>query len=163
MLNALTAFINLKALEKGLFLCGSIFSNYLSPMKNGIILFDGVCNMCNGLVNFVIDRDPKGYFKFASLQSENGQDLLKKYNLPLDDFDSFILIEDDKVFQKSTGGLKVARHLSGLWPVFYVFIIFPAFFRNFLYSLIAKNRYKMFGKRDACRIPEPGIKSRFLD
>jgi predicted DCC family thiol-disulfide oxidoreductase YuxK len=127
-----------------------------------ILLFDGVCNLCNGAVQFVIKRDKNTRLKFASLQSEAGQKLLQEFNLPTDEFESFVFIDGDKIYTKSTAALKVAKDLGGFWKLFYAFVILPKPFRDFAYSLIAKNRYKMFGKRDVCMIPTPELKSRFL-
>jgi predicted DCC family thiol-disulfide oxidoreductase YuxK len=127
-----------------------------------ILLFDGVCNLCNSIVQFTIKRDPKEKFKFASLQSESGQALLKKFGLPTDDFDSFVFINEDKYFLKSSAGLHVLKELGGVWKLFYVFIIFPSPLRDFVYNIIAKTRYKIFGKRDTCMIPTPRLKQRFL-
>lgn len=127
-----------------------------------IILFDGVCNFCNFWVNFLIDRDKKDKFRFAALQSEKGQELLKKYNLKTEDFDTFVVIDRDKTFIKSTASLIVAKDLGGFWKLLYVFIIIPRPLRDFVYSLIAKNRYSLFGKKDTCRIPTPEERRKFL-
>ncbi|MFN2440244.1 MAG: thiol-disulfide oxidoreductase DCC family protein [Chitinophagaceae bacterium] len=126
------------------------------------MLFDGVCNLCNRVVQFTIKRDPKGKFKFASLQSEAGQALLKKFGLRTDDFDSFVYIEDDKYFLKSSAGLHVLKELGGFWKLFYGLIIFPRPLRDFIYNIIAKTRYKIFGKRDVCMVPTPDMQERFL-
>lgn len=99
---------------------------------------------------------------FASLQSEKGQQLLEQFQLPLNDFNSFILVQDGKAFTKSTGALKVAKELRGGWKYLYVFIIVPKFIRDGIYNWIAKNRYKWFGVRQQCMIPTPDVKSRFL-
>ncbi len=131
-------------------------------MYNNIILFDGVCNFCDSSVNFIIDRDKKNIFKFSALQSEKGQEILEYFKLPKDDFDSFVFIENDKVFKKSSAALKIANKLGGFWKLFYPLIIIPKFIRDFFYSLIANNRYKLFGKKDACRIPTPELKQKFL-
>jgi len=128
-----------------------------------IILFDGVCNLCNSSVQFVIKHDKEAKFKFASLQSESGQSLLKKFNLPLDQFNSFIYVRGDQVIQRSAGALNVLRDLGGFWKLMYGFIIVPPFIRNFVYDYIAKNRYRFFGKRESCMIPTPDLKRRFLD
>ncbi|MCB0653562.1 MAG: thiol-disulfide oxidoreductase DCC family protein [Saprospiraceae bacterium] len=128
-----------------------------------IILFDGVCNLCNGSVQFVLNRDRAGYFKYASLQSESGQELLKKYGLPTDDYNSFVLVEGERVYTQSTAALRVARNLEGAWKILYGFIIIPAFIRDAVYSLIARNRYRIFGKRESCMLPQPEWKSRFLE
>jgi predicted DCC family thiol-disulfide oxidoreductase YuxK len=127
-----------------------------------IILFDGVCNFCNASINFVIDRDSKGIFKFAALQSEVGQEILRKFSLKTQDFDSIIAIDGDNVFQKSDAALEIARRMDGLWKLCYVFKVIPSFLRNPIYDLIARNRYKIFGKTEACRIPTPELKARFL-
>lgn len=127
-----------------------------------IILFDGICNLCNGSVLFVIKHDPDKKFLFASLQSEAGQKLLTQYQLPTQNFNSFTLVQDDKVFIKSTAALKVVRQLKGACSWLYIFIIVPKFIRDGVYTLIAKNRYKWFGKKDACMIPTPALKERFL-
>ena len=127
-----------------------------------VILFDGICNFCNGAVNFVIRRDKKKLLKFAALQSEAGQLLLKHYSLPVSKFESFVFIEEGKVYTKSTAALKLCKHLTAMWPLVYGFIIVPAFIRNGIYTWIAKNRYKWFGKKEQCMIPSPEIRSRFL-
>ena len=128
-----------------------------------IILFDGVCNLCNKSVQTVLRKDKTGIFKFASLQSDVGQKLLKEYNLPTENFGSFVLIQNGKIYLKSTAALIVAKQLSGPIKLLYGFMIVPAFIRNFFYNIIAKNRYKWFGKMDECMIPTPEIKSRFLN
>ena len=128
-----------------------------------IILFDGVCNLCNKSVQTVLKNDKACIFKFASLQSDAGQKLLKTYNLPTENFGSFILLQNGKVYKKSTAALLVARHLSGAIKLVYGFIIVPAFIRNFVYDIIAKNRYKWFGKLDSCMMPTPALKARFLN
>lgn len=129
---------------------------------SNIVLFDGVCNLCNGGVQFIIKRDKKNIFKFAALQSDFGQSQLSKYQLNTDNFDSFILIEEDKIYQKSTAALKIARKLKRGLQIFYVFIIIPAFIRDWFYDRIAKNRYRIFGKRASCMIPTPELKAKFL-
>ncbi len=127
-----------------------------------IILFDGICNFCNSTVNFVIKRNKKIIIRFAAMQTEAGQKLLKEYDLPADDMQSFIFIEKGKAYTQSKGALKVCRYLSGLWPLCYGLIIVPGFIRDGIYNWIAKNRYKWFGVRQECMIPTTGIKERFL-
>lgn len=127
-----------------------------------VILFDGVCNFCNSSVQFIIKRDPQGIYQFTSLQSEVGQKLLKDHEVPVE-LDSFIYIEDEKIYFKSTAALKVFRNLKGLWKLLYIFIIVPRPLRDVVYGVIARNRYKWFGKRDACMIPSPEQRKRFLD
>ncbi len=127
-----------------------------------IILFDGVCNLCNGSVQFIIKRDKHSKFRFASLQSEFGQDKLLAFHLDNKDMDSFVYVRDGKVFTKSTAGLMVLKDLGGLWKILYLLIIFPKPLRDWFYNLIAKNRYKMFGKKESCMLPSADLKSRFL-
>ena len=127
-----------------------------------IILFDGVCNLCNSSVQFVIKHDRKAVFKFASLQSEAGQKLLTKYGLATNEFNSFVLIEDNKVYLKSTAALRVARKLDMLLSLLYLFIIIPPFIRDAFYNYISQHRYKWFGKRDECWLPTPELSERFL-
>src|SRR5258705_4856366 len=131
--------------------------------KRKIVLFDGVCNLCNRGVQFIIKRDKKKQFRFATLQGNTGSDLLKKFDLPANVFNSFILIEGDKVYTRSTAALRVAKKLSGSWKLLYGLMIIPRFIRNFVYNVIAKNRYKWFGKRDKCMVPAPELKERFLE
>ena len=132
-------------------------------MNSGpIILFDGVCNFCNSAVNFTIKRNSKSNIMFAPMQTEAGQKLLKQYNLPLNDMQSFFFIEEGKAYKQSTAGLRVCRHLRGLWPLCYGLIIVPGFLRDGIYNWIAKNRYKWSGVRQQCMIPTPEVKARFL-
>ena len=127
-----------------------------------IILFDGVCNLCNTSVKFIIKRDSEGQFKFASLQSETGQTLLRMHGLNKD-LSSFVLLEDDKVYLKSSAALRVCRKLDSAWPILSHFRFLPPFIRDFLYDFVAKNRYKWFGKEESCLVPSPEWKQRFLD
>ncbi len=129
---------------------------------SGIILFDGVCNFCNGSVNFIIERDAENYFKFAPLQSEIGQKLLYEYGIDKTQTDSVVLIENGKAFVRTTAALRIARKLRGAWRLFYGFIVVPEFMRDFFYKLFAKYRYKMFGKTDACMIPTQELRAKFL-
>ncbi len=134
-----------------------------AAINNPVILFDGVCNLCSGSVQFVIKHDPNRRFRYASLQSEFGQRVLRQYGLPPDQLNSFILLENDRIYTKSTGALRVARQLNGLWPLLYACIIVPPFIRNAVYSYIANNRYRWFGKKEACWLPSPELKSLFID
>jgi len=129
---------------------------------SAIILFDGVCNFCNGSINFIIERDKAGYFKFAPLQSEIGEKLLQENGIDKAETDSIVLIEDGKVYTHSTAALRIARKLEGNWSWFYKLMIIPRFVRDGFYKLFAKYRYKMFGKQDACMLPTPEVRSRFL-
>jgi predicted DCC family thiol-disulfide oxidoreductase YuxK len=127
-----------------------------------IVLFDGVCNYCNRQVNLIIRRDKKKKFKFAPLQGTAGQRLLNQFNLPTEDFHSFILIENGKVYQRSAAALKLYNQLPWYWKWMQAGWILPRFIRDGLYNLFAKNRYKWFGKKDACMIPAPGVRERFI-
>ncbi len=128
-----------------------------------IILFDGVCNLCNNSIQLIIKRDKKQRFLFASLQSDAAQDILLQFQLRNSDFDSIIFIENGEIHQKSTAILKISTYLGGLWKLNYGFMIIPEFIRDAIYSFIAKNRYKWFGKKDVCMIPTEELKIRFLE
>ena len=131
--------------------------------KQPVILFDGVCNFCNSSVNVVIKNDKKGIILFAPMQTDAGQQLLKQYQLPVNDMQSFVFIENGIAYTRSTAALKVCRYLKNLWPLCYGFIIVPKFIRDGIYNWIAKNRYKWFGIRQQCMIPTPEIRARFID
>ena len=126
-----------------------------------IIFFDGVCNLCNSSVQFVIKRDKEAKFRFASLQSEAGQQVLQQFRLSQNDFNSFLLYEQGKLYTRSTAALRVLAQLKW-WKWAGVFQWVPPFIRNGVYNLVARNRYKWFGKRDECMIPTPELKGRFL-
>lgn len=128
---------------------------------NAVVLFDGVCNFCNSSINFIIKRDRKGYFKFAPLQSEIAQKLVGDKIKPMPE--SVILIENGQTYDRSSAALLIAKKLDGLWPLLYIFMIVPKPIRDAVYNLIGRNRYKWFGKTEACMIPTPEVKSRFLD
>jgi len=128
-----------------------------------LILFDGVCNFCNGAVQFVLKRDRKKQIRFAPMQSENAKALLDQYGLPVNEFSSFVFIENGKAYTRSTAALRVCRYLRPLWPLCYGAVIIPAFIRNGIYDWIARHRYKWFGVRNECMIPTPEVRSRFLN
>lgn len=134
--------------------------------KTHIILFDGVCNLCNRWIQRIIRWDKKRYFYFASLQSEAGQEVCLYYNIaqntsPKHPYSSVILIENGKVFTKSSAVLRILKKLSGCWPLAYSLICVPKFIRDFVYQIIAENRYRWFGKKKECMIPTPALKERF--
>ena len=135
-------------------------------MDHFIVLFDGVCNLCNTAVQFIIRRDPRARFRFAALQSDYARNLMKQYGVTVDaDKDklvSIILVANNRIYSKSDAALKIARHLHGLWPAFWVFKAVPRFLRDTAYEWIARNRYRLFGKKDQCMIPTPELKSRFI-
>jgi predicted DCC family thiol-disulfide oxidoreductase YuxK len=128
-----------------------------------LVLFDGVCNLCNSSIQFIIKHDRAAKFKFAPLQSPLADQHLADLKVGNTPISSIIYIENDEVYQKSTAALKIAKHLDGAWPLLYAFMIVPKFIRDRVYDLIAKNRYKWFGKTEACWIPTPELKARFLD
>lgn len=128
-----------------------------------VVLFDGVCNLCNASVLFIIKRDPSSRLRFASLQSQYGQEQMKKFGLSTSALNSVLLVKEGKLFQKSSAALEIARMLTGGWPLMYGFIIVPGFIRNWVYDWIARNRYAWFGKKDECMIPTPELKARFIN
>ena len=129
--------------------------------SNPIVLFDGVCNLCNASVDFILRFDKKKQLKFAPLQGQAGQELRKRYDLN-ERLYSVVLIQEGKTYDKSTAALEIARHLVFPWKCFYVLIYFPQRWRDRFYAYIARNRYRWFGKRDTCRIPSPEESERFL-
>lgn len=131
--------------------------------EHPIVLFDGECNLCNSSVQFIIKRDTKKQFRFASLQGKKGQQVLQQFHLPADSFNSFLLLEGDTLYTKSTGALRMLRALGGGWQLLYALIIVPKFIRDGVYNWISRNRYKWFGKRDECMIPTPELRERFLE
>lgn len=130
--------------------------------QHQIVLFDGVCTLCNQSIDFIIRRDEQDVFKFASLQSEFAQELLKDYPVDAQALDSVLLIKDAKLYQKSTAALHIAKQLRGGWKLMYGFIIVPKFLRDAVYQWIARNRYRWFGKKETCRLPTPEERAKFL-
>lgn len=130
-----------------------------------VVLFDGVCNFCNGTVQFIIDRDPKDRYRFCALQSEEAKSLLTALGekVPEGDPDSILLYENGKLYSHSTAALRIARGMSGLWKILSVGLVVPAFLRNVVYRFIARNRYKWFGKSESCRVPDAAFRKRFLN
>ena len=131
--------------------------------EHPVILFDGVCNLCSGSVQFVIRHDPRRQFRFASLQSDFGQRVLQQHGLPAEELNSFILLEKGILYTRSTGALRVARKLNGAWPLLYGFIIVPRFIRDAVYGYIARHRYAWFGKQASCWLPTPELRNLFMD
>jgi predicted DCC family thiol-disulfide oxidoreductase YuxK len=128
-----------------------------------LILFDGVCNLCNGVVRFVIRQDKKGALQFAPLQSAAAQKLLQQMHLPQKDFETFLLIENGKVFQKSSAALQVAKHFKWYWQWLQVFWMVPKPVRDAAYGFVAQHRYQWFGKKDTCMLPDAKLKNRFIE
>jgi predicted DCC family thiol-disulfide oxidoreductase YuxK len=128
-----------------------------------IILFDGVCNFCNAMVNFIIRQDKRNIFQFATLQSHSGKKLLGEYNINWKESDSFVIIENGKAFQKSSAALRLYNKLPWYWKWTQVFWIVPKFIRDGVYNFIARNRYRWFGKKEECMIPTAEMKQKFLE
>ncbi|HKY64374.1 MAG TPA: DCC1-like thiol-disulfide oxidoreductase family protein [bacterium] len=128
---------------------------------SGIVFFDGVCNLCNAAVRFIIDRDPRAYFRFASLQSEAAAKMIPA-ECRARAGDSIVLLENEECFATSTAALRIARRLRFPWWLLYAGILIPRFLRDPIYSWIARNRYRWFGKKDSCTLPTPELKGRFL-
>ena len=127
-----------------------------------IVIFDGVCNFCNGSVNFIIKRDPGAVFAFTPRQHRCGQALIQKYKVPELAADAIVLIKDGRCYQRTDAVLEIAKDISGLWFLLRVFKIVPRPLRDYFYDLFARNRYRLFGKRDSCMIPAPDVLSRFI-
>ena len=130
--------------------------------ESSIVLFDGVCNFCEGSVRFIIDRDPKGTFRFASLQSPFASEILQKHGRDPEELTSVVLVEHDRIYTKSGSALRIARRLRFPWFLLWSFMVLPPFIRDIVYDYIARNRYKWFGKKEECMIPTPEIRERFL-
>lgn len=130
-----------------------------------LLLFDGVCNLCNGFVTFVIDRDPAAVFRFASLQSEAGRAALQAHGRPVPsgDPETIVLIEDGRIYEQSTAFLRVARRLTCPSRLLYVFVVVPRALRDAVYAWTARHRYAWFGRSESCRVPTPALRARFLD
>ncbi len=133
------------------------------PDTSSIVLFDGICNFCNSSVNKIIAQDKKNRFKFATLQSEIGKKLLEKHGINPAKTDSIVLVENGAAFIKSTAILQISKHLGGLYPIAYVFLIIPVFLRDVVYDFIAKNRYRWWGKKESCMIPTAEVRSKFIE
>ena len=131
--------------------------------RGPVLLFDGVCNLCSGSVQFVLKRNSKGNIRFASLQSEFAKEVLSNSNLPSNYLDSLVLLENGKTYVKSDAAIRLAKHLDGIWKAGNAFMVIPRFIRNAIYDLIAKYRYSWFGKKEVCWLPQPEWKDRFLD
>ena len=127
-----------------------------------IILFDGVCNLCNAFVNFVIARDPAGRFRFGALQSPEGREALRRSGASDEGLRTLVLIEDGRAYTESTAALRVLRGLSPPWPLLSALRVVPPLLRDPVYRFVARHRYRWFGQRAHCRLPDPGLERRFL-
>ncbi len=128
-----------------------------------IVIFDGLCIFCNGAVKFIIRRDPEGVFSFAPMQSESGKNLIQKYNAKMVGVDTFLLIKEGRCYERTDAAFEITRDLTGLWFMIRIFKVLPRAFRDYFYKLFARNRYKLFGKREHCMIPTPDIRKRFIE
>lgn len=129
---------------------------------DSIVLFDGVCHLCNGSVNFIIKHDPDSRFRFAPIQTPIGEELMRRHHLSTETMDTVVLIEGGKAYTRSTAALRIARRLSGLWPAAYIFVVVPRLIRDAVYKVVARNRYRWFGKSESCMMPTPEVRARFL-
>lgn len=132
------------------------------PLENPVLLFDGVCNLCNASVQWILKRDHKAQFRFAALQSEFGQQILQKHGLKQEHFDTVVLSVGDQIFLRSDAPLEIVRRLGGFWKLFYLFKVLPRPLRDALYNFVARNRYRWFGQTAECMLPRPEWKGRFL-
>ena len=128
-----------------------------------IVVFDGICNFCNGAVNFIIKRYPARKFKFAPMQSETARTLIEQYYSPVEELDTFLLIKDDACLVRTEAALAIAAELIWPWRLCAVFGVVPRTFRDCLYKLFASNRYTLFGRKESCMVPAPSVRDRFLD
>ena len=135
----------------------------MTDRNTHIILFDGVCNLCNGSVQFIIKRDKKHLFRYATLQSEFAKNLLKSRGQHVPEMESVILVTNEGVFYRSDAALRIAQKLNGLWPILGAFRIVPRVIRDAVYNFIGRNRYRWFGKQESCMVPTPDLKALFLD
>lgn len=129
---------------------------------DSIVLFDGVCNLCNGLVRFIIKRDRKGWIRFSPLQSSFGKASLEKMKMDPEEINTVVYISGDRHFLKSSAILQILKDMGGAWKLLYGLIIIPRFIRDFIYDLVARNRYRVFGRKESCMVPTPDIKERFI-
>jgi predicted DCC family thiol-disulfide oxidoreductase YuxK len=133
------------------------------PTTGSTILFDGVCNLCERSVLFVIERDRAAYFRLASLQSEAGERIAQQHGIDAAALESIVLIEDGRVWRQSDAALRIARKLDGAWPLLALLQVVPRFIRDRVYARVAANRYRWFGRKDSCMVPTPELRARFLD
>lgn len=128
-----------------------------------VIFFDGVCNLCTASVQFILERDNGKYFQFTALQGNYAKEHLPQFATNSNQLNSILLLENGKLYKKSSAALRISKKLSGFWPLMYGFIIVPKFIRDWVYGIVAKNRYKWWGKQQSCWAPTPELKSRFYD
>jgi predicted DCC family thiol-disulfide oxidoreductase YuxK len=134
-----------------------------TPSPGAIVLFDGICHLCQGSVRFIAERDPKAQFRFAPLQSRIGEALMRRHGLPYGDLSSLVLIEDERAYSRSTAALRIARRLRGAWWLTGVLLVVPAFLRDWVYDLVVARRYRWFGRSEQCEIPSGLVRARLVD
>ncbi len=134
----------------------------ISEIKQPLILFDGYCNLCSSSVQFIIKRDKKNQYFFTSLQSDVGKKIIEHFKIDSSKSESVLLVQQNKIYIQSTAALKITKNLSGFWPLLYFFIIIPTFLRNLVYQFIARNRFKWYGKKESCWIPNKELSNRFI-
>lgn len=127
-----------------------------------IVFFDGVCNLCNASIDFILKRDSKNQFLVGALQEDFSKKILSNYSVKQDYLDSLILLEGSQIYFKSSAALRIARQLKGFWPIFYILIVLPLWVRDPIYDWIGRNRYRWFGKKNTCRIASPSEQAKFL-
>ena len=132
-------------------------------MAKALILYDGVCHLCNGFVRFIINRDKEKKFQFGHLQSPEGQRYVREYPQLLEQMKTVVLVEHETIYTRSTAALRITKHLGGIWSLTYGLIIVPAFVRDAVYDLVSRHRYRLFGRTDQCLVPSPDIRDRFID
>ncbi|WP_421938734.1 thiol-disulfide oxidoreductase DCC family protein [Pedobacter sp.] len=130
--------------------------------QNAVIFFDGVCNLCNSAVQFVIRHDQKDHFSFSPLQGEFASAILPEFDIIPYKLNSILLLDEGRLYTKSSAALRITKKLSGLWPLLYGLIVIPKVIRDWFYDIIAKNRYKWWGKQESCWLPMPALKNKFI-
>lgn len=127
-----------------------------------LVIFDGICNFCNGAVNFIINRDPEAKFKFSPIQSKLSQEIIKKHGVANVGIDTFLLVKNGRCYIWTDAAMEISKDLSGSWYLFNIFRVIPSSARDYLYRVFARNRYKLFGKSDNCMVPTEELRSRFV-
>jgi predicted DCC family thiol-disulfide oxidoreductase YuxK len=135
----------------------------VDDLDQPVLLFDGVCNLCNGFVRFVVRFDSAGRYLFAPLQSDVGRELLDRLDMPTESIETVVLVDEESVSTKSTAALRVLRELDGPWPLLSPLVVLPTGLRDRVYDLVATHRYRVFGRTDECQVPDPEIRERFLE
>jgi predicted DCC family thiol-disulfide oxidoreductase YuxK len=134
----------------------------VTTIPDNLILFDGVCNLCSALVQFVIRHDPAAKFRFAAIQSEIGGEIFQSHGLDPADLQTFVFAAEGKMFLRSDAAIEVVSRFGGAWRIFRIFQFVPKVLRDSIYSFIARNRYRWFGRKEVCMVPTPEISERFL-